>query len=252
MSGSALLAAREVTVRYPGATEDAVRGVTMDVTRGASVGIVGESGSGKSTLARVLAGACAPTSGDVEVMGRRWRDVRRRDPLRRQVQMIFQDPIGSLNPDMSACESVAEVVRVWHGAGRRDASVRAEELLADVGLRGAAIDRRRHALSGGQCQRVGIARALACEPSVLIADEPTSSLDVSVQAQILNLLADLRTRLGLAMVLISHDLSVVEYMTDRTLVMYRGEVVEAGITAQLLSRPRHAYTRTLVDSVPGR
>ena len=142
--------------------------------------------------------------------------------------MIFQDPYGSLNPMLTPHQTVVEVFRVWRKMGKAEAATRATEVLQEVGLSGQVIDRRPKRLSGGQCQRVGIARALACEPRVLIADEPTSSLDVSVQAQILNLLLDLRERRGLALLLISHDLSVVSYMTDTAAVMYRGRIVERG------------------------
>jgi oligopeptide/dipeptide ABC transporter ATP-binding protein len=165
--------------------------------------------------------------------------------------MIFQDPYASLNPMLTAVETVAEVCRTWDGLSRSAASRRAVELLQEVGLSGAAISRRPKQLSGGQCQRVGIARALACNPSVLVADEPTSALDASVQAQVLNLLLDLRESRGLALVLISHDLSVIEYLTTEALVMYRGCVVERGSTRVLLTQPRHPYTRALVDSIPG-
>jgi oligopeptide/dipeptide ABC transporter ATP-binding protein len=165
--------------------------------------------------------------------------------------MIFQDPYASLNPMLTAHETVSEVCRSWDGLSRSAASHRATELLAEVGLSGASISRRPKRLSGGQCQRVGIARALACNPSVLVADEPTSALDASVQAQVLNLLLDLRESRGLALVLISHDLSVIEYLTTDALVMYRGCVVERGSTSELLNRPRHPYTRALVDSIPG-
>jgi oligopeptide/dipeptide ABC transporter ATP-binding protein len=168
------------------------------------------------------------------------------------VQMVFQDPYASLNPILTARDTVAEVFRVWERLSRRDTDKRAEALLAEVGLVGDAIHRKPANLSGGQRQRVGIARALACNPAILVADEPTSSLDVSVQAQILNLLADLREQRHLALILVSHDLSVVRHMTDRAIVMYGGRVVEEARTEELFETPRHPYTRVLIDSVPER
>lgn len=246
-----LLSARAASVSYPGSVEPAVRGADLDVFAGAAIGIVGESGSGKTTLGRALVGAVPLTSGEIRVSGLPWSSVRRGNPIRRSVQMIFQDPYASLNPMLTAHETVAEVCRTWDGSSRSAASRRAGELLHEVGLSGQTISRRPKQLSGGQCQRVGIARALACDPGVLVADEPTSALDASVQAQVLNLLLDLRESRGLALVLISHDLSVVEYLTTEALVMYRGRVVERGSTQTLLKQPRHPYTRALVDSIPG-
>jgi oligopeptide/dipeptide ABC transporter ATP-binding protein len=246
-----LLVAERVEVQYPGAAAPALTSADVAVASGDSIGVVGESGSGKTTLGRALVGLLAPTSGRVEVEGRPWSTVRRRDPLRRHVQMIFQDPYASLNPRLTARATVAEVFQVWGTSSRDEASARAEQLLAEVGLPRDAFDRRASRLSGGQCQRVGIARALACEPRVLVADEPTSSLDVSVQAQILNLLLELRTSHELALVLISHDLAVVRYMTEHAIVMYQGRIVERGPTERLFDAPAHPYTRALVDSIPG-
>ncbi len=246
-----ILTASEAGVRYPGAATPALENATMDVHAGTSVGIVGESGSGKTTFGRVLVGLLHPSSGSVLVDGRAWKDVRRTDAQRRNVQMIFQDPYGSLNGGMSGLDAVAEVLEHWEGLGRREARDRAGELLTQVGLPKDAMRRRPRELSGGQCQRVGIARALACSPSVLIADEPTSSLDVSVQAQILNLLLELRRQRELALVLISHDLAVIRYMTEEALVMKEGQVVERGSTYQLLEAPGHPYTQSLVESIPG-
>lgn len=248
MMASTVLSGRDIEVHFPGSAEPAVQDVNVEVLEGAALGIVGETGSGKTTLARTLVGALTPTRGDVTVEGRSWRDVARTDARRRHVQMVFQDPIGALNPYLTARETVAEVFRVWWKSSRREADARASELLAEVGLRGDVIGRRPPGLSGGECQRVGIARALACEPTVLVADEPTSSLDVSVQAQILNLLIDLRERRGLALLLISHDLGVVRYLTDSALVMCKGRVVEHGETDRLLTAPKDPYTQLLVES----
>ena len=248
----AILTASDAAVRYPGAKQHAVEGATLEVGPGVALGVVGESGSGKTTLGRALVGLINPTSGSIDVEGRPWSEVRRTDLERRRVQMIFQDPYGSLNPGLSALGAVAEVLEVWERLGRRSASQRAAELLDRVGLPPDAMRRRPAELSGGQCQRVGIARALACSPTVLVADEPTSSLDVSVQAQILNLLLDLRAQAELALVLISHDLAVIRYMTDEALVMLEGRIVERGATAHLLEAPSHPYTQRLVASIPGR
>ncbi|MBS1878150.1 MAG: ABC transporter ATP-binding protein [Actinobacteria bacterium] len=248
---SSLLETRDVTVRYRQDGPAAVAGASARIDAGEALGIVGESGSGKSTFAKVLAGVLAPSGGEVQVKGRRWQEVKRRDPIRRTVQMIFQDPYGALNPWMSARETVAEVFRFWERQSRAQAVEQAEALLAEMGLSKGAMARRPGELSGGQCQRVGIARALACSPDVLIADEPTSALDVSVQAQILNILVGLRETRGLAIVLISHDLAVVRYVSENALVMYAGQVVERGPTADLLGSPWHPYTKILMDAIPG-
>jgi ABC-type dipeptide/oligopeptide/nickel transport system ATPase subunit len=224
--------------------------VSLDVHAGDATGIVGESGSGKSSLARALVGAVAPSSGEVLIDGRPWNEVSGKDVRRRDVQMVFQDPYGSLNPRRTALETVAEVLRVARGKPASVANREAANLLREVGLPTDTFGRRAQGLSGGQCQRVGIARALACEPKVLIADEPTSALDVSVQAQILNLLSDLREHRGLALVLISHDLGVIHYATRTTHVMHSGRVVESGDTDAIFERPAHHYTLALLASLP--
>jgi oligopeptide/dipeptide ABC transporter ATP-binding protein len=245
-----LLSAQDAQYRYPrGAL--AIAGVSLTVEPGEAVGIVGESGSGKTTLGRLLVGALVPDGGAVTVKGRPWSMVARHYESSRSVQMIFQDPLGSLNPSLTATEAVAEVLRVWSRLNRRSAREQARSILNDVGLSADSVTRPPSKLSGGQCQRVGIARALAANPSVLVADEPTSSLDVSVQAQILELLQRLRENYGLALVLISLDLALVRHMTDRALVMYRGRVVEDGPTGALLTDPLHPYTQLLVASIPG-
>ena len=241
-----------VAVTYRGSSTPAIVGIDLVVLPSETIGIVGESGSGKTTLGRVLVGSVEPTVGAVRVAGRPWTSIRRTDPLRRSVQMIFQDPNSALNPRLTALAAVAEVFEVWDHDRPLRARHRAAELLAEVGLTADAIARRPRHLSGGQCQRVGIARALACNPSVLVADEPTSSLDVSVQAQILNLLRDLQQTRKLAIVLISHDLSVIRYLTDRAVVMHRGRIVERGSTNVLLEQPVDPYTQSLVASIPGR
>ena len=247
-----LVSASGVTITYPGRTAPAVRDAAIEVAPGAAIGIVGESGSGKTTLARALVGALTPAGGQILVSGVPWSRVVRRHPLRRQVQMIFQDPLGSLSPTRTPRQAVAEVFRYWDGLSRAAADRAAENLLREVGLGADALDSRPARLSGGQCQRAGIARALACGPKLLVADEPTSALDVSVQAQILNLLQDLREQRGLALVLVSHDLTVVRHATDQVLIMYDGCVVEEGPTTSVLDHPAHWYSRALVESRPGR
>ncbi len=246
-----VLAARDVVVSFNARQRPAVDGANLEVLSGEAIGVVGESGSGKTTLARVLVGTLAASSGTVTVLGRQWSAVGHHDPIRRKAQMIFQDAYASLNPRMTARQTVAEVLKIWTSISRRRADESAAERLAEVGLAGAVIDRHPGGLSGGQCQRVGIARALATDPEILIADEPTSSLDVSVQAGILNMLVELRQTRGLTLVFISHDLSVVRYITDRACVMYRGHIVESGPTPRLFTQPSHPYTRCLVESIPG-
>jgi len=247
-----LMEVTDAEFRYAKGAAPAATGVTLQVRAGDAVGIVGESGSGKTTVGRGLVGSLHPSAGSVLVQGRSWKGVRRRDPLRRVVQMVFQDPYASLNPMLTALQTVAEVFRVWERVSSAEAITKAEAVLAEVGMTGEVIRRRPTGLSGGQRQRVGIARALACSPAVLVADEPTSALDVSVQANVLNLLKDLRASRGLALVLISHDLSVVDYLTDHALVMLNGRIVEQGDTHALLQSPQHDYTRSLLDSIPGR
>jgi len=230
----------------------AVDGVDLEVHAGESLAVVGESGSGKTTLARCMAGLMRPTTGRVvfgdadiwQLSGTDWRG------FRRQVQPVFQDPFSSLDPRWSVEHTIREALDAFHIGDQPKRAKSVAELLEQVGLPSALRGRRPHELSGGQCQRVGIAAALAAGPSVLVADEPVSALDVSVRAQILNLVARLRKELGLALVLITHDLSVVEHLSDRTAVMYLGRIVEVGPTRELLSAPSHPYTRALVQAIP--
>ena len=230
----------------------AVDGVTFWVRRGETLGLVGESGSGKTTTGRAVLRLIEPTDGSVRFAG---VDVRAMDDdalrrLRRRAQIVFQDPYGSLNPRLTVGDTLREVLRV-HGIARgADAKRRIDELLETVGLRSFHAARYPHEFSGGQRQRIGIARALAVEPDFIICDEPVSALDVSVQAQVLNLLAALQERLGPAYLFIAHDLSVVEHMSDRVAVMYLGRIVETGPTAQVIERPRHPYTQALLSAVP--
>ncbi|PAU48456.1 ATP-binding cassette domain-containing protein, partial [Streptomyces albireticuli] len=228
----------------------AVRGVSLRVGEGETLGLVGESGSGKSTTARVLAGLRKPTSGSVRFDGRDIAraavDTRLRRELSREVQLVFQDPYASLNPRRTVEESVTLPLRVHtdlDAAARRD---RAAGLLEQVGMSADHLDRYPHEFSGGQRQRVGIARALALRPRLIIADEPVSALDVSVQAQVLNLLMDLRDELGLSLLFVSHDLAVVRHFCDRVAVMRAGTVVESGPRDEVFDDPKAAYTRELL------
>jgi peptide/nickel transport system ATP-binding protein len=232
----------------------AVDGVEFEVMRGETFGIVGESGSGKSTTARLIARLLDPTAGTVRFDGQditalRGSALKR---IRREMQMVFQDPYSSLNPRRTIGSIIAEPLAIHHVEPDRAARARAVgELLETVGLDPEHCNRYPHEFSGGQRQRIGIARALALRPRLLIADEPVSALDVSIQAQVLNLLGDLRRRLGLTMVFISHDLSVVRHMCDRIAVMRDGRIVELRSNEEFYSAPREAYTRELLAAVPG-
>jgi len=231
----------------------AVKDVSLRLPRGGTLGIVGESGSGKSTLARCIVRLVDPDAGSVLLEG---VDLARlsRDAMRRQtrhIQMVFQDPFASLNPRRRAGELVAQGPMV-HGMGRAAAMARARELFQLVGLDPASTDRFPHEFSGGQRQRIGLARALALEPQVLVADEPVSALDVSVQAQVLALLAELRRRLGISIVFITHDLRVAAQICDLVAVMKDGEVVEEGPVGRVFGDPQHPYTQALLASIPGR
>jgi ABC-type dipeptide/oligopeptide/nickel transport system ATPase subunit len=246
-----VIEARDVTVRYGRSSMPALSEASLRVEPGAMLGLVGESGSGKSTFAKLLVGVLAPTSGTLTVDGAPWTDIRRRDSRRRKVQMIFQDPYACLNPLLTVLDTVAEVHEVWDGLSRRDARRRAAGELERVGLDAQFHGERPRRLSGGQCQRVGIARALASRPEVLVADEPTSALDVSLQASLLILLEEMCRERNLAIVLVSHDLAVVRYLTETTLVLRAGEIVERGPTTEIMGRPQHPYTQTLLASSRG-
>jgi oligopeptide/dipeptide ABC transporter ATP-binding protein len=227
----------------------AVDGVSFDLPRGKTLGLVGESGCGKSTLARAILRLIPPTSGSVHFDGRDVLSLPPGElrPLRRQMQLIFQDPYGSLNPRLRVETIVGEALTV-HGLVRTSAERRARvaHLLTQVGLTSADLDRYPHEFSGGQRQRIGIARALALQPSLIICDEPVSALDVSIQAQILNLLADLKQQLQLTYLFIAHNLAVVRHICDEVAVMYLGRIVEHAPTAELFTNPRHPYTRALL------
>jgi oligopeptide transport system ATP-binding protein len=234
-------------------TVKAVDGVSLSIGRGETLGLVGESGCGKTTVGRAILGLAPATGGQVLVDG---RDVAALPPaelraLRRRVQLIFQDPYASLNPRMSVGEAIAEPVRL-HGLRQGNAAVaaRVAELLTLVGLSPAYAARFPHEFSGGQRQRIGIARALACEPDLIVCDEPVSALDVSIQAQILNLLQELQERLGVAYLFIAHGMNVVRHISRAVAVMYLGRVVETGDKATLFRAPGHPYTRALLSAVP--
>jgi ABC-type oligopeptide transport system ATPase subunit len=232
----------------------AVDGIDFEVARGETFGIVGESGSGKSTAARLIARLLEPTAGRVRFAGREITALRGAGlkEVRRELQMVFQDPYSSLNPRKTIGAIVSEPLVIHRVQGDRAARKRAvQELMETVGLNPEHYNRYPHEFSGGQRQRVGIARALALGPKLLIADEPVSALDVSIQAQVLNLLRDLQRRLGLTMVFISHDLSVIRHMCDRIAVMHDGRIVEVASNEALYSAPREPYTRELLAAVPG-
>jgi peptide/nickel transport system ATP-binding protein len=234
------------------ATVQAVDDISFSVRKGETLGIVGESGCGKSTTARLLMRLMLPDAGSVVFDGDQVGDKRgiAVSDMRRQMQMVFQDSYTSLNPRMTMAESIAYAPRM-HGLGRKQAYDRADSLLSRVGLNPRQYARRYpHELSGGQRQRVNIARALALEPRLVILDEAVAALDKSVEAQVLNLLSDLKQSLNLTYVFISHDLNVVEYMSDRVMVMYLGRVVEAGPVAEIYRHPRHPYTQALFASKP--
>jgi peptide/nickel transport system ATP-binding protein len=231
--------------RYARRDVHALRGVSFDVEAGQRFGIVGESGSGKSTLVRLLAALDKPTAGTVSFQGRRINDLpeRKLGFLRSELQIVFQDPMGSLDPRMRVRDIISEPL------GRREPD-RVTELLAAVGLPEDAAGRYPHQFSGGQRQRISIARALAPNPSVLIADEPVSALDVSVRGQILDLLDSLVEQFALTLIFVSHDLGVVRHVCDRVAVMRRGEIVELGDVEQVYDAPRHEYTRELLEAAP--
>jgi len=242
---------RQGLFRKP-STIRAVDGVSFELNRGEVVGLVGESGSGKTTVGRTILRLVEPTSGTVVFDG---TDVTKASgaslrELRRKMQIIFQDPFGSLDPRRTVDAQIEVAFRI-HGLHSPDEQRRRVDSLLDrVGLPRAAFDRYPHKFSGGQRQRIGIARALALEPKLIVADEAVSALDVSVQAQVVNLLLDLRDELDLTLLFISHDLGLVEYICDRVMVMYRGSIVEAGTAREIYRNPKHSYTQALLAAIP--
>jgi len=231
----------------------AVSGVDFDLAPGECLGVVGESGSGKSTLARAIVGTIPSTEGKIVFNGTDLASMspKERRHHRRDVQMVFQDPLAALNPRMPVGDIIAEpLVTHYPEMARKEVKKRVSEMMDRVGLLPNLINRYPHEFSGGQCQRIGIARALVMQPKLLICDEPVSALDVSVQAQVINLLADLRRDMGLSMIFIAHDLSVVKHISDRIVVMYLGRLMETAKARTLCTRPEHPYTQAMIASVP--
>ncbi len=260
-AGDPLLAVSDLVKHYPpranafgikGKPVQAVAGVTLEVARGECLGIVGESGCGKSTVGRTIVRLLDPTEGSIrfegqEIAGLDRRGMRR---FRRDVQMLFQDPYASLNPRMTVYDIVVEPLQVHRVGTRREQQARVDQLLEQVGLTSDQKFRYPHEFSGGQRQRIALARALALSPKLLVLDEPVSALDVSIQAQIINLLRDLQADLKLAFIFVAHDLSVVRHISDRVAVMYLGRIVEVAPKDELFRRPRHPYTKALISAVP--
>jgi oligopeptide transport system ATP-binding protein len=262
MSEGALIEATDVVKHFPGkggliagrAAEPvrAVDGVSLSIGRGETLGLVGESGSGKSTFCRTILQLIEPDSGSVRFEGRELVGLSRRQlrPLRREMQMVFQDPFASLNPRKRVGQIVGDQLKIQGVAKGAELRGRVQELLERVGLAAEHYDRYPHEFSGGQRQRIGIARALALRPKLIVADEPVSALDVSIQAQIVNLLDDLQDELGLTYLFVAHDIGVVRHISDRIAVMHDGMIVEHGSADQVCERPSHDYTKQLLASVP--
>ena len=235
--------------REPNAVLRAVDGVDLELARGEALGLVGESGCGKSTLGRCIVGLYTPTGGKIRYEGAELRAKRDRT-TRRRIQMVFQDPYSSLNPRMTVKQTLSELLRAHDMVPKAQIDARCRELLDLVGLGARSLDAYPRQFSGGQRQRVSIARALALEPELLVADEPVSALDVSVQATVLNLLEELRQKLGLTLLLIAHNMAVVRHVCDRVAVMYLGRIVEVAPTQDLFRNARHPYTQGLLQAVP--
>jgi peptide/nickel transport system ATP-binding protein len=255
--GNPILRVQDLTVEFPvgrtGLKVHAVSGISFDILRGETLGLVGESGCGKSTTGRAIMQLPRPTGGSVVFDGQELtalssNDMRR---VRTHIQMIFQDPISSLNPRRKVEDIIAEGLTIWSTGTKEEQEKKVDEMMLSVGLdpvlqRG----RRPHQFSGGQCQRISIARAVVTDPKLIICDEPVSALDVSVQAQILNLLEDMKARYGLTLIFIAHDLAVVKNVSDRIVVMYLGKICEVGTPDAIYQHPAHPYTRVLLDAIP--
>lgn len=251
-----LLSVRELAVHFPVPGKGllrAVDGVDFDLAPGETLGIVGESGCGKSTLARAILQLVTPTAGSVTLLGKDLNELNAAElrASRRDLQVVFQDPLASLNPRMTVNEIIGEPLRThFPRISAVERKQRVAAMMERVGLLPNQLNRYPHEFSGGQCQRIGIARALVLEPKLVVCDEPVSALDVSIQAQIVNLLMDLQREMGLALLFIAHDLSVVRHISHRVLVMYLGRVVELADRDAIYSAPRHPYTRALIDAAP--
>jgi peptide/nickel transport system ATP-binding protein len=255
--GDALLRVENLVVEFPagrsGLKVHAVSGISLDVLEGETLGLVGESGCGKSTTGKAIMQLPPPTSGEVDFEGRDLGKLSD-DEVRRtriRMKMIFQDPISSLNPRRKVEDIIAEGLRIWNVGTAEEQQKKIDEMMLAVGLDPALQrGRRPHQFSGGQCQRISIARAVITEPKLIICDEPVSALDVSVQAQILNLLEEMKTRYGLTLIFIAHDLAVVKNVSDRVVVMYLGKICEVGSPDAIYEHPAHPYTRVLLDAIP--
>ena len=262
MSREPLLTVKDLAVRFPireGLVRErtvaevrAVDGVSFEVAKGEILGLVGESGCGKSTVARAITRVVKPNAGTIDFDGQNLATAEGRElhELRRRVQMIFQDPYASLNPRMTVGAILREPADIYNVGTSAERTGRVAELLELVGLDPRFAERYPHEFSGGQRQRIGVARALALNPDLVVADEPVSALDVSVQAQIVNLLQDLQRERGLTYLFIAHDLAVVEHVSDHILVMSKGKIVEQGVPSEILGNPQHPYTKTLLAAVP--
>lgn len=254
--GDRVLSIEDLVVEFKvgrGNTVKAVSGISFDVLRGETLGIVGESGCGKSTTGRAIMQIPAPTSGSIVFEGQDLTTLSNNDvrEARTRVQMIFQDPVSSLNPRRSVRDSVLEPLEIWGRGTKEERCKLVDEILESVGIDPArAAESKPHQFSGGQCQRISVARALVLDPTLIICDEPVSALDVSVQAQVLNLLEDLKKKFGLTLVFIAHDLAVVKNISDRVAVMYLGKLCEVASSDDLYARPAHPYTNVLLDSIP--
>ena len=255
-SVDSVLTVRDLTVEFKISKDKvvkAVSGLSFDVVKGETLAVVGESGCGKTTLARAILQLPPPNSGEVIFNGTDLTSLPKENlrSARTSMQMIFQDPISSLDPRMTVQQLIDEPLEIWGRGTREERNERINTLLNNVGLEPELVlNRRSYEFSGGQCQRISIARALALDPRMLICDEPVSALDVSIQAQILNLLQDMKDQFGLTMVFISHDLAVVKAVSDRVMVMYLGKICEIAAPDSLYSKPAHHYTKALLDSVP--